>query len=259
VVFALQMLAALQRGVSPFDLIMGGGPRAVVTRFGLLLVDRFTSPFEPWRLLSAVFVHIGVVHVALNMLALSSFGRMSEPAVGPARFVLCYVVTGVVGFATTVAWAALTGGPAPATAGASGAVFGVMGMILGLLLRLRDPRWKDFAIQAVLYSVLFGFAVNRVSTSIAVNNSAHLGGLASGVVFGVLYAGTVKARALARAGSDLAVNLGAGAAVLACVASLLLAQVSPVWRAMEARSRGTVPSVDPRVEIAPEPPPDGRR
>ena len=106
---------------------------------------------------------------------------------------------------------------------------------------------------------LFGRAVGRAGAHWITILGMLVCTIASGVVFGVVYAGTVKARALGRAGSDLAVNLGAGAAVLACVVSLLLAQVSPVWRAMEARPRGTVPSVDPREEIAPEPPPDGRR
>ncbi|MCK6591442.1 MAG: rhomboid family intramembrane serine protease, partial [Polyangiaceae bacterium] len=114
------------------------------------------------------------------------------------------------------------------TLGASGAVFGMMGLVLGWLLRRRDSRWKTFAMEAVLFSVLFGFAVNASPRStIVINNAAHIGGLLAGIVFGFVYAGG------RRWAPPWLVNGGAAFCVLACIGSLILAQLSPRWRMVD--------------------------
>jgi rhomboid protease GluP len=216
-VFAGQIMAALARNLGLFS------KWNVVDylRSGALLVTPELR-FEPFRLLSAVFVHFGLIHFGMNMLALSNLARIAEPAVGSARFVIAYVVTGVLGFATTALWGTYVKPEEVFTAGASGAVFGVMGLILGWLLRRRDPRWKHFAFQAVFYSVVFGFLVNASNTGIRINNSAHLGGLVSGVLFGLFYANRGRGR------HEGLVNAGALASLAACVAALALAQRSPL-------------------------------
>jgi rhomboid protease GluP len=194
--------------------------RSALVPYGALEIRPDLVAAEPWRMLSAVFVHIGVIHIAANLLmGMASLSRIAEPAVGTARYVIAYVVTGIVGYASTVVVGLVTGSGG-ITAGASGSLFGVMGLVLGYLLRRRDPRWKQFAVQAVFFSVMFGFMVNWMNAGVLVNNSAHLGGLVSGVALGFLYAGPRKTK------SDLLVNVGAALAVLACVASIALAQLS---------------------------------
>jgi rhomboid protease GluP len=221
-VYALQIAAMMAHDPHlGFDrLIFSGGTVEDLLRFGALVVDRPHAEAEPWRLLSAVFVHFGLLHVGMNLLGLSNLGRIAEPAVGPARLLLAYVITGIVGFAASVGYAAYQGAPGGLTAGASGAIFGVMGVILGWMIRRRDARWKQFAVQAVFYSVIFGFAMNASRSGIRVNNSAHLGGLLAGTILGLIYAGR-------RSRSDLWVNLAAGVSVAACAASLILSQRSP--------------------------------
>jgi membrane associated rhomboid family serine protease len=220
VVFAGQLLVALGRELSLGGLLLGGNPVDAV-RFGALAPGSAELLIgEPWRLLSAVFVHFGILHFGLNMLGLWYLGRMAEPAIGPVRFTVVYVATGLLGFATTTVYFLIMGKVA-LTAGASGALFGVMGLILGVLVRRRDPRWKIWATQAVLFSVLFGFAI-RVA-----NNSAHLGGLAVGVLFGLVMASSAQTPA-PRWQRVLAV-----AGLLGSAVSLVLAQLSPLWRALE--------------------------
>lgn len=222
-VYAGQFAAQYSRGKEIS--LLGGGHKADIVRFGALDLRPDMVAEEPWRLLAAVFVHFGVIHVGMNLMGLMSLARVAEPAVGTARFTIAYVVTGIAGFAVTVLTGLISGqGAFGFTAGASGAVFGVMGLILGFMLRRRDPRWKQFAVQAVLFSVVFGFAVNSMNAGVLVNNSAHLGGLGAGILFGLLFAGP------RRAGSDLLVNVGAALALLACVASLALAQLSARWQ-----------------------------
>jgi membrane associated rhomboid family serine protease len=240
-IYALQIMAMTGHGAKPdlLQLLFSGGSAKELLRFGALIIEPDRAAAAPFRLLSAVFVHVGLLHVGMNMLGLSNLGRIAEPAVGSARLLVAYVVTGVAGFATSVAWAAAGGMHGAITAGASGAVFGVMGVILGWMLRRRDPRWKQFAVQAVFYSVIFGFAMNASHSGIQVNNSAHIGGLACGTIFGLIYAGR-------RAQTDLWANIAAGISIAACAASLLLSQ-----RAAPAPVKSG--PLDGLLEIRPEP------
>ena len=245
--FAGQLMAFYSRNQSGFSIpILSGLHEVDLMRFGSMPVDLEAVVREPWLLLSCVFVHFGVLHIGLNMMGFTSFARISEPAIGPGRLLLAYVVSGLAGSIATIALSAFDapgflgtlqgliiarprGIPIVATtAGASGAVFGVMGLVLGWLLRRRDSRWKTFAMEAVLFGVLFGFAANASPGSkIAVNNAAHLGGLLTGILFGLVYAGGRR-----RAPSWL-VNGGAFVCVLACIGSLVLAQLSPRWRTLD--------------------------
>ena len=78
---------------------------------------------------TSVFVHFGVIHLLMNLWALVSLARIAEPMLGAARFMIAYVVTGIFGFAVTIAWGTMFGQEVGLTAGASGAVFGVMGWL----------------------------------------------------------------------------------------------------------------------------------
>jgi rhomboid protease GluP len=222
-VFVGQLMAAHSRDLG----LLSAWDASSYLRFGALLLVP-GAPFEPFRLLSAVFVHMGVLHFGMNMVTLGMLARAAEPAVGSARFAIAYVLTGLLGFGASAAWNLFVQPEVVCTAGASGAVFGVMGLLLGWLLRRRDPRWKDLALQAVFYIVLFGFVVNASNTGVRINNAAHIGGLASGALLGLSYAGPARGR------YERVMNVGALASVIACLAALALAQRSPVWRAAES-------------------------
>jgi membrane associated rhomboid family serine protease len=220
VIFAAQVRAEMANGQDFVHALMNGDAR-VAFGFGAVLPHLDLVSVEPWRLLSAVFVHFGALHIALNLLALASFARMLEPAIGSARFAIAYVVTGVFGYATTLACTMLLHEVPDPTAGASSAVFGVMGVIVAMLWRNGDPRWKAFAVRGILFNIAIGFTLNSMHAGFLVNNSAHIGGLLCGIAFGLLYA---RPR---RRSSDIPANLGALLAVAASVASLLAARVSP--------------------------------
>ncbi|TKD06315.1 rhomboid family intramembrane serine protease [Polyangium fumosum] len=231
-VFAAQLWVALRvRGTENVLAALLSADPIDALRFGSVAGPLVFA--EPWRLVSAIFVHYGALHLVMNMFALTSLGRVAEPAVGPARFVLTYLTAGVFGWVASIAYTILfdaSGGGQ--TAGASGAVFGIMGLVLGMLYRQRNPQWKRFAVQAVLYSLLLGFAINQARVGILVNNIAHLGGLIVGVLFGLYFA--KPAPSSGRSGkSDLGLNVAAAIGLLTCVASLVLAQRSPTWRELE--------------------------
>ncbi len=234
VVFALQVwIAQLQGGRGAIDALMR--PTNVeAIRFGALHVSLLAR--EPWRLVSSVFLHFGALHLVGNMFFLAWLGRIAEPAVGPARFVMTYVSAGVLGFAASSAYTIFAdAGSGGVTAGASGAVFGITGLVLGMLIRQKNPQWKRFAVQAVLFNVLLGLSINQARVGVMINNVAHFGGLASGLVWGFALAKPQRKRE--PRGGDLPANLGAVACLAVCLVSLVLAQRSPVWKEMENHNR----------------------
>lgn len=204
-------------------------------RFGALHASLVL--YEPWRLVSAVFVHFGTWHLLGNLFFLTWLGRVAEPAIGSARFVLAYITTGIAGFVASTAYSiVLENFKGGLTAGASGAVFGITGLVLGMLYRQKNPQWKGFAVQAVLFQLLIGFGINQANVGIMINNSAHIGGLVVGLMFGSAYASRANlTRDPTRA--ELLVNVGALVGLLLCLVSLVLAQKSPLWRELEIVSR----------------------
>ena len=166
---------------------------------------------EWWRLLSSTFIHFGIIHIAMNMFVLWGVGGFVERLYGNLPFLALYLCAGLAGSLASVLW-----NPLRVSAGASGAVFGVYGALGAYLLRRRDviPRealqqlWQSTG-MFVLFNVLFGFSRRGI------DNSAHLGGLAGGFVFGLFLAAPIGASMRGRlARSAAIVVLAAGLAVI---------------------------------------------
>jgi rhomboid protease GluP len=160
---------------------------------------------EPWRNLSAMFVHFGLLHVGFNVLALVSFGRTLERVLGSARFTLLLLLSGAVGFLASDVWYAWFP-PQQVTGGISGAIFGLLGAEVGLRFAAADPAWKRAAVSAAGYAVAMGLIPGQ-----NVNNAAHVGGLLSGGLLGW---------ALSRAASRTLDRAFAAAALLLTLASV---------------------------------------
>jgi membrane associated rhomboid family serine protease len=125
---------------------------------------------EWWRLLTAAFLHYGPIHLALNMYSLYFAGSILEQVIGPWRFALLYLVSGLAGSAGALY---LTGGSP--TAGASGAIFGVLGALLVLERRGNISTGGQVAGLIVL-NLIFTFAVPGISVG------GHVGGLIGGFI-----------------------------------------------------------------------------
>ena len=171
---------------------------------------------QSWRLLTNVFVHFGIIHLALNMLALWNAGALLERMFGPLAFTALYLTAGLTGSIASV-----TVHPQVVSAGASGAVFGVYGALAAFLIRQRGvipmtvlTRLRGVALSFIAYNILFGF------TNKAIDNAAHIGGLLGGAAAGALLARPlVPTRPVAWVRSLLVV---AGAAALAVLAVFAL-------------------------------------
>ena len=125
---------------------------------------------EYWRLLTSGFLHLSLMHIAVNMISLYILGTMLEPILGTARFLMIYL-TSLFGGSAAVAMLA---GEHTATAGASGAIYGLMGAMLVIVLKLKAPPGQVLAVIAI--NLVISVSVPGISLV------GHLGGLAFGTL-----------------------------------------------------------------------------
>ena len=152
-----------------------------------------------YRLLTATFVHIGIVHIATNMWCLWNLGILGEPLVGPYGMVAVYLLTGIAGNLLSMGynvyyslWFHDPSSLFQVGAGASGAVFGIAGILIVLLSNRRLPfPWEELrklrssVVKFALINLVIGISTIVVNVGIRIDNSAHIGGFLSGLALGV--------------------------------------------------------------------------
>lgn len=145
---------------------------------------------EWWRLITYMFLHAGIFHLAMNAYALLYIGLFLEPLMGKLRFISTYLVTGIC--AGLVSMAVHTNSVG---VGASGAIFGMYGAFFALLT---TNHLQKAAKKTMLRSILFFIVFNLIAGIQGnIDNAAHIGGLLSGVVMGyALYPGIKKQAAV---------------------------------------------------------------
>ncbi len=143
-------------------------------RLGALNAAAIAESGQYWRLFTVMVLHAGVIHFALNSYALYIFGPQLEYLLGRARYLAIYVGAGFVGAAASFAF-----GRSVLGVGASGAIFGLLGAMVAFFFRRRR-----IIGTAPLRNVLFIVAINLfLATQIAnIDNTAHIGGFAGGLV-----------------------------------------------------------------------------
>ncbi len=139
---------------------------------------------EYWRLLTPIFLHIGIVHLLFNSYALNLFGREVEGLFGSWRFAVVYFLSGIAGSLLSFAFSPNT------SAGASGAIFGVIGAMAAFLIRNRETLGAQG--RQHLQSLAFMIGINLfLGVSLpGIDNYGHIGGLVAGFVLGFLVSPT---------------------------------------------------------------------
>jgi rhomboid protease GluP len=135
---------------------------------------------EWWRLHASTFLHVGFLHLAVNMLGLWSLGKLVEQIFGSLRFFVLYALTGLAG-----AVASLIFGGDGISAGASGAVFGVLGAAILELARAgkgsgQSDRWRRALLGNLMFIAIAQLAIGALYPMI--DQAAHVGGLVAGGV-----------------------------------------------------------------------------
>lgn len=152
-----------------------------------------------YRLLTATFVHVGLLHLASNMWCLWNLGILGEPLLGPMAMLAVYMLTGIAGnllsMAGNVAFTHWFRDPRyllEVGAGASGAVFGIAGILIVLLSNRRLPipwfelrRLRSSVVQFSLINLAIGLSTMFIHVGVRIDNSAHIGGFACGLALGL--------------------------------------------------------------------------
>ena len=149
---------------------------------GAMFPDAVLADGEWYRLVTCMFVHFGIRHVANNMLILFFLGDNLERALGHVKYVILYLLSGLGGSVCSLLYMARTGDYA-VSGGASGAIFGVIGALIYIVVRNRGRLEDLMANRLIFMAVLtlyYGF------TATGVDNLAHVGGLVSGILLGLL-------------------------------------------------------------------------
>jgi rhomboid protease GluP len=152
-----------------------------------------------WRIVTAMFVHVGIIHLASNMWCLWNLGLLAEPLLGSAGVLVAYILTGAAGNLLSTfmnwVWYYHPGGGSdglfgPVGAGASGAVFGLAGVLIILLKSPRLPvpapelsRLRRSVIYFAAINLVIGVGTMLPGSAVHIDNMAHLGGFGSGLLF----------------------------------------------------------------------------
>lgn len=170
----LYLVMAVWTGSSDFSaatLFAWGGNLGAVSLHG-----------EPWRLVTATFLHAGLQHIAGNMILLLVTGSFLERKIGSLRFASIYFASGIAGSMLS-AWTH----PQVVSIGASGAIAGLLGAMVTLKLGARAPEVSGmWMVQVIGLNALYSFAPN-------VDGMAHLGGFVAGLALGGLAAQRIPA------------------------------------------------------------------
>ncbi|WP_230588247.1 rhomboid family intramembrane serine protease [Ralstonia solanacearum] len=223
-------------------LLLGGNP--LQTPISVLFSLGGNAAFEVqhgewWRLLSATFLHAGVLHLAINMVGLYATGIAVERIYGPAAYLLIYLGAGLLGSALSLSFAAQHA----IGVGASGAVFGVAGAWLvaigryrGLMPQTLSKRLLTQLGLFVLYSLAQGL------TKPGVDNAAHIGGLVGGCMLAMILPARLDMdryhRLLPGRAAMALAAAGAGIAVLATLAPKAMLDHRQFFANAEAAERG---------------------
>jgi len=149
----------------------------------LLYAGAYSYPvdFEPWRMLTSVFVHSTgfIFHVLLNMYTLWIFGQILERMLGRGRFLVLYLLSGLAGSLGVLFLA----DPYVAVVGASGAIFGLMGAFLVIQRKLGGNATQLLILLGI--NLVIGFL-----PGVTIAWQAHVGGLVGGAIIGLIFVQT---------------------------------------------------------------------
>jgi rhomboid protease GluP len=211
--FGVTLIMVMQSGGGGGLSILWGIGGEPTIRLGMSVPLPLLEYFNQWwRLVTAMFLHGGLIHLGFNMMSLYQLGPAVEELYGSSRFLFIYVVTGAFGFLCS----SYTN---HASLGASGALLGLVGVLLAVTSKRGGAYMRQIRSQLITSTVIL-FAMGLYG-GIRIDNWAHGGGLAAGFVLGKIFvdrqpAGVTEKR--------VAAILGwlAGLTIIACFVFMLL-------------------------------------
>lgn len=172
-------LVALNLFVWILDLALGLSATAPTSQELLVLGANYLPATlkEPWRLLSSMFMHAGIIHLGFNMLTLVQFGPICESYYGRSGMLIIYFFSGILGGMVSLFF----GAAVTVSVGASGAIFGLQGAIL-CAVATKGKHLRPGAAKKIAFLMGLIVVVNLMMGLVtpAIDNAAHIGGLLGG-------------------------------------------------------------------------------
>ncbi len=187
---ALLIANVLMLGVSWMAIAAAGGGGGLSILWGLSGISQvrlgmsiplpyLVATHEWWRLVTAMFLHGGLLHIGFNMMALLQLGPAIEELYGSARYLFIYLFTGAFGFLISASFGRHF------SLGASGAILGLVGVMLAVTTKRGGASMRDLR-SKLISSVVFLFVIGFMGMGI--DNYAHGGGLLAGFLLGKILA-----------------------------------------------------------------------
>ena len=215
------MAAAAQGGGGGLSILWGVGGPAII-HLGMSWPYGIYIQHEWYRLITAMFLHGGLIHIGFNMMALMQLGPALEELYGSSRYFFLFIITGAFGFLVS----SFPYGPwyPNNSLGASGGLLGLVGAMLAITGKRGGSYMRELR-SRLISNVVILFVLGFMGMGI--DNKAHLGGLASGFVLGKIFADRQPMNAREK---QIANALGwiAGMAVIASFAFMILHYRDPL-------------------------------
>ncbi len=176
--FIIQLMFTMQAGQAGGLNILWRLDGISSYRLGAIYGPAVLFDHQFWRLVTAMFLHGGLIHIGFNMMALMQFGPAVEELYGSPRFLFLYTVTGAFGFLVS----SFAG---HFSLGASGALLGIMGAMLAITTKRGGAYMRDLR-SRLISSLVFLFVLG-IFGPVGIDNWAHGGGLAAGFVLGKIF------------------------------------------------------------------------
>ena len=159
--------------------VSAGDASGTLAKMGAIIPGTLSGP-HLWRLVASLFLHVGVLHLLLNLWGLVQLGWVWETLLGSTRFVIAFFATGIVSSVVSALFV-----EPPGSVGASGAIFGLVTGLIVLLIRGQRWRTAPWARRlAWQLSVWAALSIGLGFLSPQVDNAAHVGGALGGIVVG---------------------------------------------------------------------------
>ncbi len=153
----------------------------LLVKYGAINSNKIVLYNEWWRLITAMFLHLDIFHLAMNMVSLYIIGTIVEQTYNRIIYLLIYIITGITGSLLSLYLSSYF-----LLAGASGAIFGLFGLLFGYYLVNRNiPSISNQSAISnfwiiIIINILIGFTMPIVAIS------SHIGGMISGMIGGYL-------------------------------------------------------------------------
>ena len=207
VMFALSWVITVKTGEgSGFGLFSGIG-NFTLLRLGASNPYMIQVLHEWYRLVTAMFLHLGLIHIGFNMMVLLDIGPVVEELYGSARYLFIYIFTGMVGFGLSMFFH-------PA-AGASGALMGLIGVMIAVTTKRSGTSMQAMRSRLISWVV----SVFIMGYFLGADNYGHFGGLAAGFILGKLMDDRLPANATER---NRAYLLGWAAGIVTVLSFVLM-------------------------------------